>query len=45
MKGYEATVRLLLENATNIEPSDVMGEKPVLLAADNGHEAVVRLLL
>lgn len=38
-------VQLLLEHGADIEAKDGYGWTPLLLAAQKGHEAVVRLLL
>jgi ankyrin repeat protein len=38
-------VKLLLEKGANVESKDDIGHTPLSWAAQNGHEAVVKLLL
>ena len=45
-EGFEAVVKLLLENGAQLEKAeDAWGRTPLLWAAANGHEAVMKLLL
>ncbi len=43
--GHEAIVKLLLEARSDFELKDSVGRTPLSRAAENGHEAVVKLLL
>ncbi|KAF3076556.1 Ankyrin repeat, PH and SEC7 domain containing protein secG [Trichoderma lentiforme] len=43
--GIEETVKTLLKKPINVNQKDEKGSTPLLLAARNGHEAVVKLLL
>jgi hypothetical protein len=43
--GYEATVRLLLEQGAESESKDSEGRMPLSWAAGSGYEAVIHLLL
>jgi len=44
--GYEAVVKLLLATCNaDVDLKDRNGQRPLSLAAQNGHEAVVELLL
>jgi ankyrin repeat protein len=38
-------VKLPLEKGADLESQDTYGRTPLLLAVENGHEAVVKLLL
>ena len=38
-------MKLLLETGADLEAKDICGETPLIRAARNGHEAVVKLLL
>jgi Ankyrin repeats (3 copies) len=42
---HTLAAKLLLEKGTEVDPKDSYSRTPLLLAAENGHEAVVRLLL
>jgi ankyrin repeat protein len=42
---HTLAAKLLLEKGAEVDPEDSYGRTPLLLAAENGHEAVVRLLL
>jgi ankyrin repeat protein len=37
--------KLLLENGARLETEDYISRTPLLYAAENGHEAVVKLLM
>ncbi|KAF2187188.1 ankyrin, partial [Zopfia rhizophila CBS 207.26] len=44
--GHEAVVRLLLDkDGVDPDSDDTYGQRPLLCAAENGHEEVVKLLL
>jgi hypothetical protein len=43
--GHEAVVKLLLEEAVDVDSKDGDGQTPLSWAAGNGYEAVVKLLL
>jgi len=42
--GHDAVVRLLLEKGAGVESKDDVSRTPLSWAAQNGHEAVVKLL-
>ena len=44
MNGHEAVVKLLLEKGAELESKDRDGRTPLSWAAENGQEAVVKLL-
>jgi hypothetical protein len=44
-KGYNAVVKLLIENSAVVDSADNSGRTPLSWAAGNGHEAVVMLLI
>jgi len=43
-KGHEAVMKLLVEEATELEARNWFGQTPLLRAAENGYEAVVKQL-
>jgi hypothetical protein len=43
--GHRAIVKLLLEKGADVESKDKDGRTPLSWAAENGHEAIVKLLL
>jgi ankyrin repeat protein len=44
-EGYEAVIKLLLENHIDMDSKFNIGRTPLSYAAENGHEAIVKLLL
>ncbi|KAL6695143.1 ankyrin repeat protein [Trichoderma pleuroticola] len=43
--GYEAIVKLLLENGADVDSKDAFDRTPLIKAPINGHEAIFQLLL